>query len=74
MFLNLSRLDSLASRRGVSKSELQEILSKARELKGLDINDVATLLAVESKDQIQELLNAASYVKKEIYGKRILKE
>lgn len=72
MFLNLEKLKKLASRSGVSQSELDTVLSKARELKGLDLDDVATLLAVESRDQIQQLLETAAVVKKEIYGSRMV--
>lgn len=72
MFLNTERLHNLASGRGISQSELDEVLAKAKELKGLDLDDVAKLLAVESREQIQQLLETAAVVKKEIYGNRMV--
>lgn len=72
MFLNLEELNSLAGTKSVSQTELNEVLSKAKKLKGLDINDVAKLLAVETKDQIQQLLETAAVVKKEIFGNRMV--
>ncbi len=72
MFLNLEELNSLAGTKEVSQIELNEVLKKALQLKGLDINDVAKLLAVESKEQIQQLLETAAVVKKEIYGNRMV--
>ena len=72
MFLDIEKLKNLASTTTVSQDELTKVLNKAKELKGLDLNDVAKLLAVESKEHIQMLLNTAALVKKEIYGNRMV--
>ncbi len=72
MFLNVDKLKKLADRPGVSQEELNTVLNKARELKGLDLEDVSKLLTVESGSQIQALLETASYVKREIYGNRMV--
>ncbi|MGL1891183.1 MAG: [FeFe] hydrogenase H-cluster radical SAM maturase HydG [Spirochaetaceae bacterium] len=72
MFLDIERLKSLSNQSGVSQAELERVLNKAKELKGLDVTEVAMLLAVESKEQIQMLLETAAVVKKEIYGNRMV--
>ncbi|HXP96804.1 MAG TPA: [FeFe] hydrogenase H-cluster radical SAM maturase HydG [Telmatospirillum sp.] len=51
---------------------IRAILSKARELKGLDIDDVAALLTLRQPDLLAALFEAARYVKDEIYGRRIV--
>ncbi|MDX9974264.1 MAG: [FeFe] hydrogenase H-cluster radical SAM maturase HydG [FCB group bacterium] len=49
-----------------------EILAKARILKGLDADDVATLMAVESPELLKEVFETAKWVKEEIYGRRLV--
>lgn len=72
MNLDIEKLESLSNLREVSKKELDGILSKAKELKGLNLEDVAKLLSVESKEGIDALLDTSKYVKKEIYGNRMV--
>lgn len=51
---------------------VRDILAKARELNGLDDQDVAVLLANEDDDLDQEICAAASEVKRSIYGNRLV--
>lgn len=51
---------------------VREILSKALEGRGLDLQDVAHLTAIKNPELLQELFTAAKKVKEEIYGKRIV--
>ena len=51
---------------------VRAILDKARLLQGLDLHDVATLSAVTAPDLLAEVFEAASFVKDEIYGQRIV--
>ncbi len=51
---------------------IRELLAKARELKGLSLEEVAVLSRVESPELVQELFDAARYVKEEIYGRRMV--
>ena len=51
---------------------VREILAKARELKGLNFDDVAELAAIENDDLRDELFETARYVKEEIYGRRMV--
>jgi 2-iminoacetate synthase len=50
----------------------RDALTKARELKGLDLDEVATLLACENPEVVEELFETAHYVKDAIYGKRLV--
>lgn len=51
---------------------LDEILEKAKELKGLNIEEVAFLLNVEDENSLERVFKVASFIKNEIYGKRIV--
>ena len=53
-------------------AKIREILQKARELKGLDIHDVAILSNIENPELTQELFDTAKYIKEEIYGRRLV--
>lgn len=55
-----------------TEAELQQILNKALELKGLGLEDVAALLRVKDHDQIYEIMETAKKVKQDIYGKRLV--
>ena len=55
-----------------SESALESVLKKARELKGLSLEDVALLLRVKDVAHIHKIMEAAKYVKEEIYGKRLV--
>ena len=52
--------------------KIDEVLAKARELKGLDHNDVAVLTAVKSPSLLERLFSTAKFVKEEIYGRRMV--
>jgi len=56
----------------VSKSHVEDILQKARELHGVDYNDVLTLLKVDDSDLLKEIYNTAQWIKQEIYGNRLV--
>jgi len=72
IFINRDKLFSLIDRPEPSDIEIDGILNKALKLKGLGLEDVATLLRIESPEGIQKLLKAAGHVKKEIYGNRMV--
>ena len=55
-----------------SIDKVQEILSKAKEIKGLTIEDVAVLINITDNEQRQLLNDTASYIKGEIYGNRLV--
>jgi 2-iminoacetate synthase len=53
-------------------AQVREVLAKAREMKGLDKFDVATLMAVSDPELLGELFTTAKSVKEEIYGRRLV--
>ncbi len=53
-------------------NELEEILSHARELKGISFEEAERLLLVESKERIDKLADTANFIKESIYGKRLV--
>ena len=55
-----------------SSAHIQDILAKARELHGLDAEEVAALMSVSDPDLLGELFATARYVKEHIYGKRLV--
>ena len=71
-FIDRGRLYGLLENNVPTESQVDDILNKARKLKGLDLEDVAKLLCVEDEAQIQKILDTAHYCKEEIYGKRLV--
>ena len=51
---------------------VREVLAKARELKGLEIEDIAVLTTISDPELLAELFNTAKYVKETIYGRRLV--
>ena len=52
--------------------EVRDVLNKAKELHGLTLEEIATLLTIENQDLLEELYDTALYVKREIYGNRLV--
>ena len=71
-FIDRDKLHSMLDNNAPTESELNDILNKARKLKGLSLEDVAKLLCVESEADIAKILDTAHYCKEEIYGKRLV--
>lgn len=59
-----------ASRR--DEKAVREVIAKALEMKGLDLEDMAVLAAVSDPDLLKELFDAARRVKETIYGQRLV--
>jgi 2-iminoacetate synthase len=70
--INREKLFHLLEGNEPSAEVLNLILQKANQLKGLDLEDVATLLRVQEPEMIHQIMEAAKYVKEEIYGKRLV--
>ncbi|MBQ2765831.1 MAG: [Clostridia bacterium] len=51
---------------------IDEILDKARELKGLSHREASVLLACEDEGKIKEMYDLAEQIKKDFYGNRIV--
>lgn len=55
-----------------TSGEVAAALAKARELKGLSLDEAALLLNVEDEQLLNDLFHTAKYVKEAIYGNRIV--
>ena len=71
-FIDSDKLYELAENKIPDENELNEILNKALKFKGLNLAEVAALLRIEEPKQIKKIMEAASIVKEEIYGKRLV--
>jgi 2-iminoacetate synthase len=71
-FIGRNKLYNLIENTVFSDDELNKILNKARNLKGLSLEDVAFLLSVTEVQHIHKIMEVAKYVKEEIYGKRLV--
>ena len=52
--------------------KVSAVLNKAKEMKGLDLADVAVLTNISDPMQLFELFETANHVKEKIYGKRLV--
>lgn len=71
-FIDREKLYGLLENNTPTLSQVNDILNKARKLRGLSLEDVAKLLCIEDEAQIQMILDTAQYAKEEIYGKRLV--
>ena len=71
-FIDRDKLYALLDRPAPTEAELNTVLNKARQLHGLNLEEVARLLCVEKEDDIQKILDTAHYCKEEIYGRRLV--
>jgi len=72
-FINEQKVwDILKANQIVDKVKVKEVLSKAREMKGLAPADVAILTGISDPEMIAELFETANQVKETIYGKRLV--
>jgi len=53
-------------------AQVKDVLAKAKEMKGLSLEDVAVLNGIKDPEQLQELFNTANHIKDTIYGKRLV--
>lgn len=73
MFINHEYIEGLLEdAKNASKEDVQRILDKAKKTKGLTHKDIAILLQIEDKEQIEEMYRIAGDIKKAIYGNRIV--
>lgn len=55
-----------------SYEQVTDVLAKAREMKGLDLQEVAVLTGISDPLQLHELFQTANHIKDTIYGKRLV--
>ena len=72
-WLDPARIGAVLERRRIEdRGHVRAVLAKAREMKGLDLDDVAALAALDDPELTAEMFAAAKVVKEEIYGKRMV--
>jgi 2-iminoacetate synthase len=64
-------IDTLA-RATTDAVQVREVLGKARELKGLSIQDAAVLAGATDPELLKEMYSCARFVKETIYGRRLV--
>ncbi len=71
-FIDDAKLESLAAQPQPDPAKVREIIAKSMEKKPLSVEETATLLAVEDKELIEEIFEAARELKRKVYGNRIV--
>ena len=72
-FINEQRIwEVLENHKYADYTKIKEILSKAAEMKGLNLEDVSVLTGISDPEMIAELFETANRVKETIYGKRLV--
>ncbi len=72
-FINEQKVwDVLKANQIADNARVKEVLSKAQEMKGLNLDDVAVLTGISDPEMIAELFETANQVKETIYGKRLV--
>ena len=62
----------LAVARRSDAGRVREVLAKARQMEGLDAEEVAVLMEIKDPALLEEMFAAARFVKDEIYGNRLV--
>lgn len=72
-FIHEARISEiLEANKRADSVKVREVLSKAREMKGLETGDVAVLTGISDPLLLLELFETANYLKEIIYGKRLV--
>ncbi len=72
-WLDEDRINDILSAGGKTEAgRIREILAKARELKGLTMEEAAALMAADDPELLDELYVSAKKAKEEIYGRRLV--
>ena len=72
-FIDEKLLHSLIEQKSdPSSEEIDEVLTKALELKGLDLEDCALLLNANKIEDLEKIFHTAGKIKDEIYGNRLV--
>jgi 2-iminoacetate synthase len=72
-FINDTLLQEILDRNlNPENKKVLDVIKKAREMKGLSLDEAAVLLQCVDRDIISEMMTAARFVKREIYGNRLV--
>ncbi|CCY47866.1 MULTISPECIES: [FeFe] hydrogenase H-cluster radical SAM maturase HydG [Peptostreptococcus] len=65
-------LSLIEGAKGTTDEEIDRILEKAKDKKGLDHSEIAALLEITREDQAQKLFEIAGKIKRDVYGNRVV--
>lgn len=72
-FVDGERIQALLEMaRNVDRERAVEVVAKARDCKGLDLEELAILLQTQDEEVVESIYDAALYVKEATYGKRMV--
>ena len=71
-FIDYATLKTIANKPEPSFGRVRQLMEKARELKGLSMEESAELINLSDPESLSLLLETAGYVKDAIYGKRMV--
>lgn len=72
-FINEKKVwNILEENKNVDFGRIRDVLTKAKEMKGLNLEDVAALTSISDPEMLAALFNTANEVKETIYGKRLV--
>ncbi|BAK81335.1 [FeFe] hydrogenase H-cluster radical SAM maturase HydG [Candidatus Arthromitus sp. SFB-rat-Yit] len=73
MFIDHDYIEKILNEsKSASKDDVQFVIDKAKKKEGLNHKEVAILLQVEDKNQLESIYKIAGGIKESIYGKRIV--
>lgn len=73
MFINHEYIERiLEEAKKATREDIKAVLEKAKKREGLSYEDIAVLLQVEEKEDLNEIFKLAGEIKDSIYGKRIV--
>lgn len=71
-FIDDAKIQALIDNTVEDKTKVREIIKKSLSKQALSVEETASLLAVKSKDLLEEIYSAARQLKKDVYGNRIV--
>ena len=73
MFINHEYIEKiLEEAKGAKREDIRNVLEKAKKRQNLSYEDIAILLQIEEKEDLDEMFKLAGEIKDSIYGKRIV--
>lgn len=71
-FINVDEIENILNNTILSERKLDEVLARALSKQRLSMHDVAVLLKADEPHQLEKIFRTAHYLKKEVYGNRIV--
>jgi 2-iminoacetate synthase len=72
-FINEQKVwETIEQNQNPEPERIREVLAKAKEMKGLNMADVAVLTCISDPEMLGELFDTANHLKETIYGKRLV--